>query len=678
MTRLPARGSRGRVVSMVATVGALLATFLGAGVGPAAAQISASDWSTFLYGPSHSSYNASATAITPSNISGLQEIWRWATPASPNDGTNELWSSPTVVNGVVYIGAEDGYFYAISEATQTVLWSDFLGLDEPKGNDPCGPKGQGVVSTATVADDPVTGDPTVFVNAPNGYLYALNAANGDTVWQGLVDTPSTTENNYYSWGSPLVTNDTVYIGISSDCDSPLIPGGVVAFNQSTGAQVAKWIDVPKGAKYDGASVWSSPALAANGDIVVTTGNGYKHSGEPLYNMSVVELNPDNLAVESYWQIPNPQQINDGDFGGSPTMWTATIDGTSTPMVGACNKNGTFYALEQNDLAAGPVWQDTMTVPYPGGAEECDSAADYDGGQLIVGGGAPTTIGGQTYMGSVQSFNPATGAVNWQTGLDGTIVGTPTEDGGGVVAAQTFQSNNKELGVYLLNASTGAIIGFIKTNTPLFGQAVFDQNDLIVGAGAAFGLQAFAVPTIGPPITKVSPSTIGTGHTSTVTLTGSGFSGTPSVDVTGGSIINVLSVDVVSSTTLKVRLFVGKKASLGERSISVTEPGPTIDSCSDCLTIGTPPPTPAPTSITPSSFAPGSSGTAAEIAGNGFASGATVTSHGGIHVSVSSFVSSSQLDVSVSVTSKVAAGTYNLFVHNPGGNSGECKGCLTIS
>jgi outer membrane protein assembly factor BamB len=99
---------------------------------------------------------------------------------------------------------------------------------------------------------------------------------------------------------------------------------------------------------------------------------------------------------------------------------------------------------------------------------------------------------------VQSLNPATGAPRWRTGLPDTILGTPTEDGGGVVAAQAFSSTNKQRGVYLLNAATGASRGFVKTNLPLFGQAVFARSDLIIGAGGTFGLQAFTAAPAGPP------------------------------------------------------------------------------------------------------------------------------------------------------------------------------------
>ena len=666
-----------RVAAIAAAACALVAALSGTGVAPAAAATDPADWTAFLYSGGHSSYNAAATAITPADASTLTQAWQWATPASQNAGSNSLFASPTVANGVVYIGAEDGNFYAVNEASQTVLWSDFLGLDTPKTGS-CIHHAQGIIATATVADDPATGTATVYVNAPDGYLYALDAQTGAVIWKGLVDTPSATANDYYSWSSPLVANGKVYVGISSDSDCPLVPGGLVAFDQSTGGQVARWIDVPKtgGSKRFGGSVWSSPALLSNGDIAVTTGNAYKGTGQPLYNESIVRLDPNTLQVLDWWQLPTAQQIGDGDFGASPTIWTATINGVSTPMVGACNKNGLFYAFAQDDLSAGPVWQTRITVPYPGGAQECASSAVYDGNQLIIGGGAATTINGQTYAGSVQSLDPATGTPNWQTGLPSRIVATPTEDGGGVVAAQTYSSTNKSLGVYLLNAATGASLGLLRTGQPLFGQAVFDKSDLIIGAGGSFGLQAFAVPAAGPPITKVTPNVVVPGSTTTVKLTGEGFSGSPTVAVSGGP-VTVKSVSVVSPTTLKVVLFTSKTAALGSYNIAVSEPGPIVDSCTSCLTIGAQAPRPVPTSIHPGSFPQGSHDVAASIAGSNFQSGATVTSHAGIKISVVNVASGSQLDVTVSVASTIPPGTYNLFVHNPDGYSGPCTGCLTV-
>src|SRR5215472_12870884 len=224
----------------------------------------AADWPAFLHDSTHTSFNAAATSITPTNLSNLQPVWRFLVPVSPNKGSVNLWSSPVVSNGVVYIGAEDGYFFAINEATRQVIWSRFLGIVNQittatyKG---C-PGTQGIVSTAVVANDPVSSKPTVYVNAPDGHLYALDAATGNVDWKGVVGIPSSTVNDYYAWGSPLVTGGKVYVGISSECDNPLVPGGVVSFNQSTGIQAAKFLDQP-GTKLGG-SVWASPAISTDG------------------------------------------------------------------------------------------------------------------------------------------------------------------------------------------------------------------------------------------------------------------------------------------------------------------------------------------------------------------------------------------------------------------------------
>ena len=178
---------------------------------------------------------------------------------------------------------------------------------------------------------------------------------------------------------------------------------------------------------------------------------------------------------------------------APTMGVGVpFNGTPTPMVGACNKNGIYYAFAQANLSGGPVWQDRITVPYPGGGLECDSAAIWNGTSLIETGGAQSTPSDPAKSGSIQSLDPATGAVNWMTHLDGTIVGSPTEDGSGVVTAQVYLSSTNQLGVYLVDASTGAVIGFISTpGANLFGQAVFAGSDLFLAA-TGYGLTDYSV------------------------------------------------------------------------------------------------------------------------------------------------------------------------------------------
>jgi outer membrane protein assembly factor BamB len=651
---------RVRVVGQLAAASVLVVAWAGSAATPAQAQGTA-DWPAYLLDTGHSSYNSAATSVGTGNVANLVPAWKWIQPS----GTDRIFdASPTVVGGVVYIGSLSGYFYAINEATRTVLWSRNFGVTPAAA---C--KSRGITATAAVVNDPATGL-TVYVNAPDGQLYALSAATGATLWQATVDTPSSTVDDYYAWGSPLVANGHVYVGISSQCDDPLVPGGVVEFNQDTGAPEGSWQTLPGGQA--GGSVWSSLAGSTLGDgsVFVTTGNSGGTTQTPNAE-SIVRLSGTGLSLLDSWQVPAAQQTNDADFGASPTVFTANLNGTATPMVGACNKNGIYYAFAQGDLHDGPVWQQriadaygTKTDPSPG---QCDAAAIWDGTNLIEAGGNATVINGVKYQGSVQSLDPATGSPVWQTGLPGQLIGSPAEDGAGVVAAPVFQSTTGNLGVYLLDAASGAVLGFISTgSSPIFAQPVFADNDLLVAGNNAVGLQAYEIATPGPPITAVTPSALGQGGSVTVTLTGSGFSGTPSVIVSGTN-VTASSVVVKSPTSLRVKLTAARTAAVGPRNITVVEPGPVGDTCSACFTID---PGPAISNLTPNSIPNGTTATVV-VSGSNFVSGLKVTTTiPGATVGTPANVTSTSFSVPVTVAAGTAAGSYSLKVINPDHGTGS--------
>jgi hypothetical protein len=76
-------------------------------------------------------------------------------------------------------------------------------------------------------------------------------------------------------------------------------------------------------------------------------------------------------------------------------------------------------------------------------------------------------------------------VAWVTPVaGGPIMGSPTLSGGGLIAAGTFNNvtpaNNR---VYLIDASTGAIVNQIATPSPVFAQPVFADDKLFVATTA---------------------------------------------------------------------------------------------------------------------------------------------------------------------------------------------------
>jgi outer membrane protein assembly factor BamB len=400
-----------------------------------------------------------------------------------------LDASPVVVSGTVYIGAVSGGFYALNETTGTVKWSRLLDFEKKAT---CG--ALGISSTATVLPDPVTGTSTVYVSGARD-LYALNAATGAVIWKTQIG-PSTPANttSYYNWSSPTVVGGHIYVGLASNCDNPLIRGGVVELSQHTGKVLNTWYTVPTGSI--GGSIWSTVAAAHNGsDLWVSTGNECDPtinkclSGNKIgHSLSIVLLSS-SLKLVKAWQAPGTAgHGHDWDFGSSPTLFS----GGGKTLVGACNKNGDYYALAASPLGSSPVWTTTVGLPDgPGGACIASAVWNAQAGALYLGG-TGTTIGGTSFGGSIGEVNPATGGYVWQTGLPCSVMGTPTLNSGGVLALGTYRCVKPNVqGAYLVDAANGTILKQLPIGPGrVFGQLVFAQGDLYVATESS-GLYAFA-------------------------------------------------------------------------------------------------------------------------------------------------------------------------------------------
>jgi polyvinyl alcohol dehydrogenase (cytochrome) len=486
MTSLRARNRRSAVVvTSAALLLAVLSPYAGAASSsrarpaPAAA---AADWSAYLDSAAHSSANPAAVAITTTTARSLVQRWHWSPAKATQAGQiTGLYSSPVVSGGRVFVGARTGVFSALNQSTGAVLWSRSLGFVT---NTTCG--AEGFTSTATVAADPVSGAATVYVAAADGYLYALNATTGATRWRAVVGIPSTTVNDYYDWGSPTVSGGVVYMGISSQCDNPLVRGGVRAVDQATGAALGTYFSTPAGTR--GASVWSSVLVTTDGRIFVTTGNGPAGSDRQSIVQLSLNRTAHTLTRVAKWMVPKVPQNPDSDFGGSPTQFTAVLGGVPTTMVGACNKNGVYYAFRESSIASGPVWTRTVGAAYRSGVGQCDAAAAWDGTRLIVAGNS-TTIGGVAYQGSVRRLDPATGAVLWSHGLPGPAIGSPSLDGAGVLSVGAFGGTQ---GPFLLNANTGALLWTVPfTNGKTFAQSPFTTNGMYLATSQNQGIRAYS-------------------------------------------------------------------------------------------------------------------------------------------------------------------------------------------
>jgi outer membrane protein assembly factor BamB len=104
-----------------------------------------SSWPQYRCDPSHSGDSPHELTIGTANAGTLSLYWRYETG-------DLVWSSPAVVDGVVFVGSDDGNVYALDAASGARLWQRRTG--------------GGIWSSPAVVDG------VVFVGSDDGDLYA--------------------------------------------------------------------------------------------------------------------------------------------------------------------------------------------------------------------------------------------------------------------------------------------------------------------------------------------------------------------------------------------------------------------------------------------------------------------------------------------------------------------------
>jgi outer membrane protein assembly factor BamB len=335
---------------------------------------SGSDWTKYVHDLGSSGFT-SENLITPANAASLRLASGW-----PVQGGGTISTQPVVSNNFVYWGSWDGYEHATPlPGTAGSGWSTDLGQNYSSA---CGPNYLGAVSTGAVASVTLAGDTSqrsvLFVGGGgtdtagggSAQLYALDALTGAVLWH----TPLGSAPDNFMWSSPAVytytnssgaTVTSVYVGVSSYCDTPLVQGKLVQLDATTG-QVQNTFDVvPSGCI--GGGVWGSPTIdQSDGSLYVATGNGGDCSSPEPYAVALLKLRASDLSLLDSWQIPAAEQTSDGDFGAAPTLFSGTVSsgGASRSLVGIPNKNGTYYVFDRRPAqhragctsAIGRAWQ----------------------------------------------------------------------------------------------------------------------------------------------------------------------------------------------------------------------------------------------------------------------------------------------------------------------------------
>jgi len=420
------------------------------------------DWPTYLSNNGRSGYDSSETMINTNSASGLKLHWT-------HTAAGAISTQPVVANNLIYWGSWDAGNEHATSLTNGHVWTNQLGTTTDSS---CNPVSVGVASTSTVATISINGHPTsvLFVGGGNARFYALDALTGKFIWNtSLGSSPS-----HFIWSSPAVYNGSVYIGVASFGDCPLVQGQLVQLNASNGVITHTYNVVPNGCT--GGGVSGSPTIdEATGNLYITTGNAGSCGSSESNAPAVVELKASDLSFVRHWQVPSSQQVGDSDFISTPTLFTGS---GGTPLVGVANKNGKFYALNRSAFNNGPVW--TAQIASGGGCPQCGqgsiSPAAWDGTTLYVAGGK-TTISGSSCKGSVRALNPATGAFIWQHCLnDGPVLAAVTLAPGLVVVCQGRY-------VMVISASSGTtLFPFLDSNSgsTFYGAPSISNGVIYVG------------------------------------------------------------------------------------------------------------------------------------------------------------------------------------------------------
>jgi outer membrane protein assembly factor BamB len=388
---------------------------------------------------------STGSSITAANASHLSEKWHLSVTAPISDQS-------IVDNGVIYWGDWAGQMHATSLSGHS-LWSTSLGTAPKPASCPFHLATQGIVSSATVGT--LNGQNLVWVGGGAGQLVALNASTGKIVWSTRLGAPP----EYVTWTSPALYHGSIYEGVASWNDCPVVNGSFDRVNATTGA-IQAVTHLSQTASCIGPGIWSSPAVDySSNSIYVSTSNANVRSNpdatcESRDQEAILQLDATTLAVKSVWEVPVSQQALDSDFGASPMLFTASIGGVSRQLVGAENKNGVYYALDRDNLAAGPVWSFVAENILTVASKTCEdqntissSAWAGPGTPVMVAGLA---LSGSSCIGTMAALDPATGQPEWQVPLQGEIDGAVTEVPGLVAVGSGSH-------VDVLSSSSGATL-----------------------------------------------------------------------------------------------------------------------------------------------------------------------------------------------------------------------------
>lgn len=430
---------------------------------PTSPPATTSSWSAFRYDATHSGAQPTETAISTATVSHLTVGFR-------GDTGGAVESSPAVVNGVVYVGADDGKLYAFSATAASGC-----------GTAPveCAPLWTAATGGAVQSSPAVAGG-VVYVASADGNLYAFDAA-GSTGCSGTpkVCTPLwTAPLGSAVYSSPTVVGGLVYVMPSAGTLAVFDATGTSGCSGTPKVCSALWTAPTGPAQY---GLGASPAVSG-GVVYVTTDklyafdasgssgcSGSPKSCSPLWTGTTGNAMVSSPAVSGgrvYQPVGQNLLVFDaaGTVGcsGTPKVctpeWTAPLDSTvfqpSSPAVADgyvyVSSGAALYAFDAAGLQScsgvpvvcSPVWSAAVGQ---GGHTPASSSPSVANGVVFVG-----SDDGNLYAFDAQGFDncstsPRQCAPIWSGTTGGLISSSPAIQSGRVYVGST-DSHLYEFGV----------------------------------------------------------------------------------------------------------------------------------------------------------------------------------------------------------------------------------------
>ena len=312
------------------------------------------DWPVYLGDAGRRHYSA-LDQITRDNVSRLEVAWVYDA-GELRGGGSTMYTSPLVIDGVLYGLSPRLVAFALSAATGEELWRF-----EPGGN---GAAQRGLMWWEH------DGGARLFYTAGRELL-ALDASDGTPI-EGFGDngrldlTPSGDRTGSLSVTVPgVVFENLIILGFSTSESAGAFPGSVRAFSALDGALVWQFNTIPAPgdpgsetwadgslAQAGGANAWTGMTLdEERGLLYAPTGSatpdfyGANRLGDNLYANSLLAIDARTGQLRWHYQVVR-HDLWDRDNPSPPTLVQLDRDGRTIDPVALTTKSGHLYVFDR--------------------------------------------------------------------------------------------------------------------------------------------------------------------------------------------------------------------------------------------------------------------------------------------------------------------------------------------